>query len=479
MKLYYATGTCSLAPHVALIESGLPFDAVEGRPAQAHARRRQRLLRHQPEGLRAAARARRRHQAVGSRRDPAIHRRPRAREARPGVRHDRALSRDGVAHFVNSEVHKQYSPLWYPTTPDASKEQQRKKLASRFEYLVEGRCSRSRTSPATTFTIADAYLFTILNWSHGLKIDLSPYPALLAYQDRIRARPSVQRAMTDEGLIKPQARNGSRSDQSAMPDAVPLARLADARRSSRARPARAWATLGRTLPRPRAVLVASAHWETVGADADRQPASAHDPRLRRIPAGALRAALSRAGRARSRRARGGAAQAARASPPGSTAAAGSTTARGCRSLHMYPSTTCPSCSSRCSPALGTAHHVALGRALAPLASEGMLIVGSGHATHNLRDWMAQSARRTDPMRYAQDFTAWVHGDARSAGHRSARRLSRARAGGRARRIPPRSTSCRCWSRGAPPASVRAPSASCRGFEAGALAIDSWCSTENF
>ena len=106
--------------------------------------------------------------------------------------------------FVNSEVHKQYSPLFYPTTPDASKEQQRKKLAGRFEYLSKVLQSQPYLT-GDAFTIADAYLFTILNWSHGLKIDLSPYPALLAYQDRIRARPSVQRAMTDEGLIKPQA----------------------------------------------------------------------------------------------------------------------------------------------------------------------------------------------------------------------------------------------------------------------------------
>ena len=54
------------------------------------------------------------------------------------------------------------------------------------------------------FTIADAYLFTILNWAPSLKVDLAPFPALLAYQERVRARPSVQRAMTLEGLIKPE-----------------------------------------------------------------------------------------------------------------------------------------------------------------------------------------------------------------------------------------------------------------------------------
>ena len=106
--------------------------------------------------------------------------------------------------FVNSEVHKQYSPLFYPTTPDATKEQIRTKLAGRFEYLAKVLQSQPYLT-GNAFTVADAYLFTILNWSHGLKVDLTPYPALVAYQERVRARPSVQRAMTEEGLIKPEA----------------------------------------------------------------------------------------------------------------------------------------------------------------------------------------------------------------------------------------------------------------------------------
>ena len=79
-----------------------------------------------------------------------------------------------MAHFVTSEVHKQYSPLFYPTTPDATKERFATKLAS--ASSTSSKVLQAAVPHGGRFTIADAYLFTILNWSHHLKVDLSPYP---------------------------------------------------------------------------------------------------------------------------------------------------------------------------------------------------------------------------------------------------------------------------------------------------------------
>jgi 4,5-DOPA dioxygenase extradiol len=74
---------------------------------------------------------------------------------------------------------------------------------------------------------------------------------------------------------------------------------------------------------------------------------------------------------------------------------------------MYPEADVPVVQLAIQPEFGPAHHVRVGRALAALADDSVLIVGSGHTTHNLRDWMS-NPRRQEPLRYAQAFAAWLH-----------------------------------------------------------------------
>ncbi len=168
---------------------------------------------------------------------------------------------------------------------------------------------------------------------------------------------------------------------------------------------RAWTKLGRSLPKPRAVLMVSAHWETSVPmlSGNAQPETIHDfggfpPELYRVtyPARGMPelaaqsvALLKSAG-----------------------IAAG---VDGCRGLDhgawvplrwMYPEADVPVVQLSVQPQLGPTHHVRLGRALAPLADDGVLIIGSGHTTHNLRDWVANS-RKPEPLAYARAFSAWL------------------------------------------------------------------------
>jgi 4,5-DOPA dioxygenase extradiol len=165
----------------------------------------------------------------------------------------------------------------------------------------------------------------------------------------------------------------------------------------------AWAALGRRLRKPRAILIASAHWETnvpmlTGAE---RPETTHDfsgfpeplYRLRYPAPGAPEVA---------RRAQG------LLKDAGFTAAID-----GCRGLdhgawspllYMYPEADVPVVQISIQPALGPRHHVALGSSLRKLLSEGVLVIGSGHMTHNLRDW-ARGQGRPEP--YAREFQEWV------------------------------------------------------------------------
>jgi len=169
--------------------------------------------------------------------------------------------------------------------------------------------------------------------------------------------------------------------------------------------ARAWTALGRTL-RPRAILIASAHWETAVpmVTGNPQPRTIHD--FGGFPAELYEIQYLAAG-----------APALAAQTVALLKQAGLTGGiDGCRGLdhgawvplrHMYPAADIPVVQISVQPERGTAYHVELGRALAPLADDNVLIIGSGHATHNLRDFF--SARTgASPQPYARAFADWLH-----------------------------------------------------------------------
>ena len=104
-------------------------------------------------------------------------------------------------NFITSEVHKQFGPLFNPKTPEEWKENQLNLLNTRFDYLAEN-LEGKQYLMGDTFTVADAYLFTVLNWSNFLEVDLGKWPTLQDYMARVAARPEVKETMKEEGLIK-------------------------------------------------------------------------------------------------------------------------------------------------------------------------------------------------------------------------------------------------------------------------------------
>jgi glutathione S-transferase len=103
--------------------------------------------------------------------------------------------------FIGTEIHKQFSWLFAPTNPEETKKIVRDKLAKRFTELDKYFASNSYLM-GDRFTVADAYLFVVTNWSNFLDIDLKMYPNLSTIMTRVAARPKVVEALKVEGLIK-------------------------------------------------------------------------------------------------------------------------------------------------------------------------------------------------------------------------------------------------------------------------------------
>jgi glutathione S-transferase len=104
-------------------------------------------------------------------------------------------------NFITSELHKSYGPLFRPTTPDAYKDISKENLAKRLDW-IDKQLAGKQYLMGEKFTVADAYLFTILRWSPRVKLDLSKWTNITAYMDRVEKRPKVQEAMKAEGLIQ-------------------------------------------------------------------------------------------------------------------------------------------------------------------------------------------------------------------------------------------------------------------------------------
>jgi glutathione S-transferase len=201
MKLYYSPAACSLSPHIALREAGLPFELVRVNLQDKKTTTGQDLFAINPKGLvpvlelddgKVLTEAAVIVQYVA---DQA----PAKKLAPPCGTPERYRLAEWL-NYVATELHKGFAPLFKPTTPDAYKAVVRENLAKQFDYLDDELTGRNYLMD--DFTVADGYLFTILNWSQFQKIDLAPFINVEAFMKRLAARPSVRQALQAEGLLK-------------------------------------------------------------------------------------------------------------------------------------------------------------------------------------------------------------------------------------------------------------------------------------
>ena len=201
MKLYYAKGACSLAPHIALLDAGLPHQLVRVDLGSHRTEDGDDYLNVNPKGYVPTLVI-----DAGQRLTEAAVVLQYIADRKPGT----LAPEQGTfpryqlmewLNFIATEIHKGFGPLWHPDASDASRAPVVKQLGKRFT-IVEAALAQHPFLTGERFTIADAYLYTVTNWAPTLKVDLTAWPALRAFMARVASRPAVQRALQQEGLAR-------------------------------------------------------------------------------------------------------------------------------------------------------------------------------------------------------------------------------------------------------------------------------------
>lgn len=202
MKLYYSPGACSLSPHIVLHEAGMAFEAIAA-PTKTHKL---------PDGTDFYSinplgyvpyltldDGRSLHEG------PAIVQYiadevPQKNLAPANGTYERYKLQEWLT-FIGTELHKSFGPLFTPGTPDETKAAAKAQITKRLTW-VDGELAGKDYLMGSTFTVADAYLFTVTNWTAYVQMDISGFSHLAAYRARVAARPAVVAAMKAEGLLK-------------------------------------------------------------------------------------------------------------------------------------------------------------------------------------------------------------------------------------------------------------------------------------
>ncbi|MFL9502682.1 glutathione transferase GstA [Rhodopseudomonas palustris] len=202
MKLYYSPGACSLSPHIALSEAGLPFDLVKVDIRAKKLESGEDYAAINPKGSVPALGL-----DDGSvlTEGPAIVQFIADKEGSgklaPANGSPERYRLQEWLNYISTDLHKSFGPLFAPTLGDDAKNFFKDRIARHLGY-VDKQLAGKDYLMGSSFTVADGYLFVILSWCDRMKIDLAPYPNLTAFKARVAARPKVQEALQSEGLLQ-------------------------------------------------------------------------------------------------------------------------------------------------------------------------------------------------------------------------------------------------------------------------------------
>lgn len=202
MKLFFSPGACSLSPHIVLRELGLPFEAIKVDLATKKTADGGDFKAINPKGYVPTL------QLDDGRlltEGPAIvqylaDQAPDKRLAPVNGSWERYQLQEWL-NFISTEIHKQFSPLFNAANPDSVKDAQKTKLAQRFAE-ISPLLEKQDFLTGDQFTVADAYLFTVLRWTHYFHIDLNQWPGIAKFVERVAARPAVAEALDVEAKAK-------------------------------------------------------------------------------------------------------------------------------------------------------------------------------------------------------------------------------------------------------------------------------------
>ena len=202
MKLYYAPGACSLSPHIVAHEADIELDLEKVDLKSKKTASGKDFLTINPKGYVPALEL---DNGQVLTEGPAIvqylaDQKPNAGLAPPNGTLERYRLQEMLA-FISSEIHKTYGPLFNPQVSPEVREERLEYLRKRFGFIDKALAGKSFLL-GERFSVADAYLFVMVSWADYMKLDLSSFGNIKAFQQRAAGRPAVQAALRAEGLLK-------------------------------------------------------------------------------------------------------------------------------------------------------------------------------------------------------------------------------------------------------------------------------------